>query len=169
MQVRAKLIQLRDELCVLRQQLADAKAITGAIEQSEPFVAKKIASDLASGADADVRREALALYLETNDANLVDGITVKQVTVVDYDPEAAYRWALEELITKILGLYAKRRPPSKIVDELCRGATFLVLDEKAFVASVKGGTKGLPAKLGSAPQINIARDLSKFLDSDDDL
>ena len=166
MQIRENLINLRNELAKLRVQYDDAKRLADSARATNPiFETENVAHQLLRGADTDIRHVALELYLETQDKKLVDGISVKETTKVNYDNIVAYKWALDRLITLILGLHAKHKDIQAIVNELYTSATFMTLDSNAFEAAVKGGLNGLPATVIKVPQVNIASDLSQYIEA----
>jgi len=168
--IREELIKLRNELHKLRSQHVAAKTVVDELRKHDArFQTEKLAAELLKGAETDFRAKLLEFYIKTQDTKPIDGVTIKQVTTVQYDRVAAYKWALDRSITMILGLHAKRKDVDSIVDELYNSATFMTLDVSAFEAATKGGLTGLPTQLVKMPQVNVASDLSIFVDDAADM
>ena len=117
--IREELIKLRNELHKLRSQHVAAKTVVDELRKHDArFQTEKLAAELLKGAETDFRAKLLEFYIKTQDTKPIDGVTIKQVTTVQYDRVAAYKWALDRSITMILGLHAKRKDVDSIVDEL---------------------------------------------------
>lgn len=93
-------------------------------------------------AEAEVRKQALAIYLETGDKAPHPAIKVKVYTVLDYEPADALDYAREHL------------PKA------------LKLDKRAFERAARAIEPDF-VDFTDEPRATIARDLSKYLPGDE--
>ena len=158
---RALLAQVREAIAPLR---AAWEAEYGDLLRQE-----RTAAAIVKGADESLRAMAEANWLATKDANPAMGVTIKQTTVIRYDPKVAREWAMEfaqhllSLDPRALEGWAKAASPAALpgwltVEKVPAASVATDLQKAGQVVDFDLVASALLAQVGEAPATEAVDD-----------
>ena len=141
----AKLAVIKDDVENAKNEFYEAEEAMLGTPWGQTLTNARVRRDLLQAdmkkAETEAREMILAAYAETGNKKPVPGAGIRVTRSVAYDLDAALGWCKEN------------------------APAFLTLDRKAFEKAVLAGLPGAPADVDESPTATIAKDLSAYVDS----